>query len=404
MRGTSISLMTAAAMLATGCAQSVPPMQSAMARGQPVYTGSVARPDLASLPKPEAKGEVIGTGEVRVAMLLPMSAPGNAGAIAAEYRNAAQLAMKDYGLDTLQLVVKDTQGSPGEAQGVAQEAVDERADIVLGPLFSTSVSAAAGALLPAGKTMIAFSSDRNVAAPGIYLLSFLPGEVVDRTTAYAISLGHSAVAAIVPQGNYGAVVEKQLRQTLLVHGGTLTGVARYSYDDASVAAAVEEIAPAIKEATAIYVPDGGATPKALVGALRRAGVDLSGKVFLGTGQWTSADLSDPAFKGALYADLDQSGFGSFKERYKQAYGKAPTLNAGIGYDAVALVAGIVKQRGAGGLNQAALESPTGFIGTTGVFRFNRDGTTDRALAVYRVGESGTEIASPAPKRFGFRGS
>ena len=134
------------------------------------------------------------------------------------------------------------------------------------------------------------------------------------------------------------------------------------------------------------------------------GVDLSGKVFLGTGQWTSADLSDPAFKGALYADLDQSGFGSFKERYKQAYGKAPTLNAGIGYDAVALVAGIVKQRGAGGLNQAALESPTGFIGTTGVFRFNRDGTTDRALAVYRVGASGTEIASPAPKRFGFRGS
>ena len=265
-------------------------------------------------------------------------------------------------------------------------------------------SAPCGALQPAGRTMIAFSSDRNVAAPGIYLLSFLPGEVVERTTAYAISLGHSSIAAIVPQGNYGAVVEKQLRQTLLAHGGTLTGVARYSYDDASVAAAVEEIAPAIKEATAIYVPDGGATPKALVGALRRAGVDLSGKIFLGTGQWTSADLSDPAFKGALYADLDQSDFGRFKERYKQAYGKAPTLNAGIGYDAVALVAGIVKQRGAGGLNQAALESLTGFIGTTGVFRFNRDGTTDRALAVYRVGASGTEIASPAPKRFGFRGS
>lgn len=404
MRGITISLMTGVAMLAAGCSQSVPPMRTATAQNQPLHTGSVTRPNPASLPKPEAKGEVIGTGQVRVAMLLPVGAPGNAGTIAAEYRNAALLAMKDFGLDTLQLVVKDTQGSPGEAQGVAQDAVDERADIVLGPLFSTSVSAAAGALRPAGKTMIAFSSDRNVAAPGIYLLSFLPGDVVERTTAYAMSLGHTAIAAIVPQGNYGAVVEKQLRQTLLTRGGTLTGVARYSYDDASVATAVEEIAPAIKEATAIYVPDGGATPKALVTALRRAGVDLAGKVFLGTGQWTSADLTDPAFRGALYADLDQTGFGAFKERYRQAYGQPPTLNAGIGYDAVALVAGIVKRSGTAGLNQAALESPTGFVGTTGVFRFNRDGTTDRALTVYRIGVEGTEIASPAPKRFGFRGS
>lgn len=395
----------AAGLAVTGCARDVPSLTNALAGRQPVYTGSVAgqQAELAAV-KPEAKGEVVGDGDIRVAMLLPLSAPGNAGRIAGEYRNAALLAMQDFGTDTLQLVIKDTKGDPSEAQDSAQQAVDERADMVLGPLFSTSVSAAAGALKPAGTTMIAFSSDSSVAGQGIYLLSFLPGEVVERTAAYAISLGHTSIAAIVPHGAYGSVVEKRLRQTLLAQGGTLTGLARYSYDDGSVATAVEEIAPAIEQASAVYIPDGGATPKALVTALRRQGVDLSGKILLGTGQWASADLSDPAFKNALYADLDQSSFDPFKARYKEAHGAVPTLNAGIGYDAVALIAGVAKRYGRQGLTWTSLENPTGFIGTSGVFRFNANGTTERALAVYRVDPSGNVVVSPAPKRFGFRGS
>src|SRR5690606_18379379 len=61
---------------------------------------------------PEAKGEIIGNGPVRIALMLPLSAPGNAAVIARELKNSAAMAMEDWGMDTLQLVVKDTLGTP----------------------------------------------------------------------------------------------------------------------------------------------------------------------------------------------------------------------------------------------------------------------------------------------------
>lgn len=56
------------------------------------------------------KGEVYGQGKVRVALLLPKSAAGNAAKVAQEIRNGALLAMSDFGNDILQLVIKDTAG------------------------------------------------------------------------------------------------------------------------------------------------------------------------------------------------------------------------------------------------------------------------------------------------------
>ena len=49
-----------------------------------------------------------------------------------------------------------------------------------------------------GVPMIAFSTDANVAAAGIYLLSFLPESDVDRVIDYAIASGKRSFAALVP--------------------------------------------------------------------------------------------------------------------------------------------------------------------------------------------------------------
>ena len=81
-------------------------------------------------------GEVLGSGEVRVALLLPRSARGNGGATATAFRNAAELAMRDFPDAGIQVAVYDDKGTPAGAQAAVGTALKEGAEIILGPVFS----------------------------------------------------------------------------------------------------------------------------------------------------------------------------------------------------------------------------------------------------------------------------
>ena len=75
----------------------------------------------------------------------------------------------------------------------AQQALDEGAEIILGPLFAPSVPSTGQLTRTRGVPVIAFSTDSNVAARGVYLLSFLPESDVDRIVEYAASTGKAIV-------------------------------------------------------------------------------------------------------------------------------------------------------------------------------------------------------------------
>src|SRR5581483_12123219 len=141
---------------------------------------------------------VAGTGRVKVALILPLSASGNAGVAAQSMRNAAEMALAEFNSPDLQLLVKDDAGTAPGAQQAAQQAIGEGAEIILGPLFAHSVGAAAQIARGRGIPVIAFSTDANVASNGVYLLSFLPESDVDRIVQYATSTGKRSFAALIP--------------------------------------------------------------------------------------------------------------------------------------------------------------------------------------------------------------
>ncbi|PHP68849.1 penicillin-binding protein activator [Zhengella mangrovi] len=385
--------MAAGLALLAGC-QGVP-----MGLPAPGINGlPVEQPTPVPATLPPAKGEIIGNGPVRVAMLLPLTAPGNAGVVAKGFRNAAALAVDDFA-GSVELVVKDTAGVPNTATDAAGEAFNEGAAIVLGPLFSGNVSAVSGVLEPRGRMMIAFSSDASVARRGVYLNSFLPGDIIRRTLDHAAAQGVRRIMAIVPDGAFGILVERTARETLSRSGGELVGVVRYTYDDSSVAKAVADSLPLIARADAILLPDGGNTPGVFARQLREAGAELQGKRFLGSGQWSGAELGDAAFNGAWYADVDQTRLGQFATRYQQKYGEKPVPNMALGYDTLALVAGLARNGGAAALNAAKLESPGGFNGYAGLFRLRSDGRNERGYAVYEIREGKAHVVAPAPTDF-----
>ena len=65
----------------------------------------------------------VGTGQVRIALILPLSAPGNAGIAATSMKNAAEMALAEFKEPNIQLLVKDDAGTPQGAQQGAQQAI-----------------------------------------------------------------------------------------------------------------------------------------------------------------------------------------------------------------------------------------------------------------------------------------
>jgi ABC-type branched-subunit amino acid transport system substrate-binding protein len=350
----------------------------------------------------------IGTGEVKVALVLPLSAFGNAGQVGQSMRNAAELAVAEFNNPDIQLLPKDDGGTAQGAQQVTQQALDEGAAIILGPLFAQSVQAAGQVAEAHNVPMIAYSTDASVAKRGIYLLSFLPESDVDRIVDYAVSHGKRSIIAVVPDNAYGSVVEAEFRQYVPRKGGRVVAVARYPADHSNMQAAVQTVAQAAAGADALFLPGEGDAVPAVAQALAAGGVDLKRLQLLGTGLWEDSRIfGDANLQGAWYPGPDPTGpnnFGLFSARYRARYGQAPTRAATLSYDSVALVAALVKTQGPRGLTREVLTNTSGFAGIDGIFRFRPEGTNQRGLAVLRVAPEGGQVIAPAPKSFGSSGT
>ena len=98
-----------------------------------------------------------------------------------------------------------------------------------------------------------------------------------------------------------------------------------------------------------------------------------------------------------------TGFRNFSARYRTRYGQDPVRTATLAYDAVALVAALVKTQGPQRFSDQTLTNPSGFAGIDGLFRFRSDGTNERGLAVMRVAPGGGQVVSPPPRAFGDSG-
>ena len=294
---------------------------------------------------PPQQPQAVGNGGVKVGLILPLSAAGNAGVAAQSMKNAAEMALAEFQNPNIQLLIKDDGGSPQGAQQGTQQALDEGAEIILGPLFALSVPATAQATRARGISVIAFSTDSSVAGRGVYLLSFLPESDVNRIIEYAASIGKRSFAALLPDNAYGNVVEAAFKQAVARRGGRVVAFEKYGADRAGVA----RIAQSLGQADALLLADDGDLVVATADALTAAGANLKNVQLLGTGLWDNPRVSNsPALRGGLYAAPDPSGFRAFSGRYRAKYGADPVRTATLAYDAVALVAALARTQGGSG--------------------------------------------------------
>lgn len=378
-----------------------------------IGSGTLSPPEPAAPPStppvaaPAAPGATIGTGTVKVALLLPLSAQGQGAVVAQSLRNAAEMALSEFQSPDLTILVRDDRGTPDGGREAATQAVAEGAELIVGPLFAGSVQAAGQVARQSGRPVIAFSTDAGVATRGVYLLSFLAQAEVDRIVEYAASQGRRSIAALIPETTYGSVVEAQLRESTARRGLRVAALERYpaGQPQAAVARLAPVVAGAAPQADTLFVPDNGDGLPAVAQALERAGFNPQQVKPLGTGVWNETRaFSLPALQGGWFAAPDNRGFNAFAGRYRARYNTDPTRLATLSYDAVSLAAALARTQGSQRFSEAVLTSPSGFAGADGVFRFKPDGTNDRALAVLEIRGGAATTISPAPRMLGSSGT
>lgn len=346
-------------------------------------------------------GEVIGSGGVRVALLLPQSGGGNGPGAAAVFRNAARLGLQEFPGSDLQLLVKDTGGTAAGASLAAQQALSEGAELILGPVFSASVTGAAQAARPAGVPIIGFSSNASVAGRGVYLLSFLPQDDVRRMVSFAAASGKRAVAALFPDSEYGAVVEAAFRQEAASNNVRVISIQKYAAGDtADMQAKAAEVGKFANRIDSVYFPGDPQAAIVIARQLAASGVNPDRVKYMGGGQWDNSSVfGEPTMRGAWFPAPTREGFASFARKYQAAYGSQPPRNATLAYDAVTLAVGLVRSAGPQRFSTGVLTNADGFLGIDGIFRFRSNGLNERGLAVYEVGNGSSRIVSPARRSF-----
>ncbi len=337
--------------------------------------------------------------DIKVGLLLPLS--GQQASLGRSMLQAAEMGLFDVGGDNFKLVVRDSATSGGPA-AAAREALSDKADIVLGPLFGAELKQAAAPVTAARVPMVSFSNDSSQAQPGVYILGVTPESQIARVVAYAASQGVKRFAIMTPNSAYGRLVLAAYQESVVKAGGTIAQVTFYDPKSPDLTLPVREMADAYKRSgfDALMIPEGGQRVRAFAAMLPAFEIPTGLVRLLGTAQWQDpAVAAEPALVGGWFAAPAPERFQSFAQRYASLYGSQPDPRAGIVYDAVTLAAALAQSKEGGDFTTARMTDPSGFSGITGVFRLSADGKTERGLAVMEIAPGTFTVKDPAPGTF-----
>jgi ABC-type branched-subunit amino acid transport system substrate-binding protein len=324
-------------------------------------------------------------------------------------KQAGELAMFEFANPSFQLIVKDDKGTAEGARLAAEQAVKEGAELILGPLLAPSVKAVAPIARQASVPVIAFSNDRQVAGQGVYLLSFLAEQEVDRVVAYAVGQGRKRFAALIPEDSYGQLNQVAFVSAVARYQGTIVAIERYQAQVNGMLEPTRRLVDALRQAEeeggpvdAVFLPGGPESLPNIGPLISYNQIDTRQIKLIGSGGWDYANLGrDAAFVGGWFPAPDPRSWRGFTERFAKTYGgTAPPRIASLAYDAVSIAVGLSKGAQGARFTAENLTRASGFTGIDGPVRLLSDGTAERGLAVLEVQSFGARVVDPPAAIFG----
>ena len=328
--------------------------------------------------------------------------------LGASLENGARLAIPDIGGADIDLRVYPTRASDEGATEAAAQAIDEGADIILGPLFSRTTSAAAQVAAEKNINVLSFSNDTEIAGGNVFVLGLTYENAAAALLAYAKLQGKTRTV-VVHADNYAG--KRGLEATRIASesiGSPILGGLSYERSQIGVVEAIGEISNGIRSQKAelvVFTSDSAGALPLLAQLLPENNIKTDEVKFAGIARWDipPETLELEGLQGGWFSLPDPYRTRKFGSRFKAAYGELPHPLASLAYDGIAAIGALVASKGASSLNSDGLTTKSGFRGVNGVFRFRPDGTNERMLAVAEVINRKAAIVASPRKSFDYAG-
>jgi branched-chain amino acid transport system substrate-binding protein len=387
-------------------------------------------------------------GRYTVGCLLPLSGPYQS--VGDRARKGIELALNRFSLITpdpeVNIIVKDSAGSPDQTRIAMQELIDEHVAAIIGPIVTAEVAAAEAqkSKIP----IITLTQKDNITSIGDYVFrNFITPQMqvnalVDYTT---LSLGLNRFAILYPNETYGITFMNLFWDRLIENGAKVVGLETYNPQNTDFANPIKklvglyyEIPEDLKEAAetsadhergrqqlvlgdsqrslgqentgqnqeqkeedepeaivdfdAIFIPDSPKAAGLIIPQL--AFYDVKDVYLLGTNLWHSEDLIKMAAsyaQGAImpdgfFAESPEPVVQDFVKAFEETYEEKPGFIEAVAYDSAMMVFRVLIKpdlRFKSDLKNELLNLAD-FSGVTGPTHFDEDGEAQKQLHLLMI--------------------
>ena len=351
---------------------------------------------------------------LRVALMAPLT--GMNKQFGEELRKGAELALFTIANPKVEMLIYDTAGDGRDdskaVAAAAAKAMQNDADIIIGPLFTKSVEQVKQIADFNAIPMIVFSNNVNVAGPQRWVMGYLPEQQLDSLLGFAIADGRERFAILAEATVFGKRLANHAKNRLQEFGFKTEEIAILSADDladetmlkrkirkfARYVAPAEDEERLVTEAPYDAVVFAGGPSFALRTAPVLAYYDVGpdNSLYLGTALWNQNQLlSEPSLQGGIFAKRPSVADPVFEENWAKVW---PHDGSGqlarLGFDAMALVSSLTEIDRADWT--AKITDDSGFNGYSGAFRLRLNGSNLRAYEIRRIWAGKSDIIQRAP--------
>ena len=375
-----------------------------------------------------------------IAVLLPMSGPTKS--VGNGIKTSIETAFLRKPMENINVSFYDLSGEKSRRDLVIRDALDTNPDIIIGPLFAEDAVTIRDKK-PSRTPVISFTSDVSALGNNVITINLIPTQSIETIVRQMQTDGAKTMLILAPDDNSGKLMASTATKISSAYDIPINGLFYYtpdnsesiknvamrasmynarssantrarevlsdilnkeSLDGATRASIRKQLETLSRTETlgdlpydAILFLGSGNDAKTIASFLRYYGVNNRDAAMYGTTLWHGSDIaSDFTMSGAKYATLPPIS-DNFISLYNMVAGKDPDFLSAFGYDAANLSLGMLYTNKN---KDAYLFDPSGYIGTTGMFRMQPSGESERALRIMELDGSGTaSVSKDAPTNF-----
>ena len=349
--------------------------------------------------------------KTKIGLLLPIGSENrNLSYLGKSLRDAAFLAKEDLVDSSLEIKTYDTLGNIKEGLNAFNLALEERNEIVIGPIVPSIAKEISKNFPFNNLKVISLSNDPLVNGTNIFLLGDTITNRANNLIRFAINKNKYRFALINPTKYENNKLATILINKINMNRGIVTFSTNYSDDITEISDKAQTIKQKLKSTnTEVIIFTGKPNQRMTHLAAELADITKSktesGIQIMGLSSWDNSTsiLSEPAFQHSWFTMPDYRFRKFYENKFIKKFGYRPHPKSNLTYDAIAALGVLEKNLKNRKINRSnkfdGLFNSSGFIGIDGIFRFNYDRIAEKELSVIEITNGQPKVIKQARNSF-----